>query len=148
MLTLPLIHPPLLDVLSRAGHGSKILLADGNYPHSTGAAPHVPRVYLNLVPGLLDVDAVLAAIVTSIPIEAAAVMVPADGSDVPAHQGYRATLGKGVEWSTLGRFEFYETSRGPDLAVLVATADQRIYANLLLTVGVRMPEEPTAPASR
>jgi L-fucose mutarotase len=40
----------------------------------------------------------------------------------------------------LGRFQFYDMARGPDLALAVATGEQRIYANLLLTIGVVMPE--------
>ena len=38
MLTLPMIRPPLLGALTRAGHGSTILIADGNYPNETGSA--------------------------------------------------------------------------------------------------------------
>lgn len=32
MLKTTCIHPEIMDVLSRCGHGSKILIADGNYP--------------------------------------------------------------------------------------------------------------------
>jgi uncharacterized membrane protein YqgA involved in biofilm formation len=39
----------------------------------------------------------------------------------------------------LGRFEFYDMARGPDLVLAIATGEQRIYANLLLTIGVVMP---------
>ena len=35
----------------------------------------------------------------------------------------------------LDRFGFYATCREPDLAVRVATGDDRFYANILLTVG-------------
>ena len=35
----------------------------------------------------------------------------------------------------LDRFDFYATCREPDLAVCVATGDDRLYANILLTVG-------------
>ena len=31
-------------------------------------------------------------------------------------------------------------ARGPDLALAIATGEQRIYANVLLTIGVVMPE--------
>ena len=37
------------------------------------------------------------------------------------------------------RFAFYDACRSTDLAVLVATGEDRIYANLLLTVGVVSP---------
>jgi len=135
----PLTHPGLVHVLASAGHGAQVLLADGNYPHSTGAPAGVPRIHLNLAPGLLGVDQVLEVLRAAVPIEAAAVMTPGGGESVPAHQGYRAQLGEAVAWRELGRFEFYEACRGPDLAAVVATGDQRLYANLLLTLGVREP---------
>lgn len=136
MLLGPLTHPGLVGALAAAGHGSQVLLADGNYPHSTGAPPSVPRVHLNLRPGLLDVDQVLEVLLAAVPVEAAAVMTPGEGREVPAHTGYRAMLGD-VDWRELGRLQFYDACRGPDLALVVATGDQRLYANLLLTLGVR-----------
>jgi L-fucose mutarotase len=50
-------------------------------------------------------------------------------------------LGADVPVAIMERFAFYEECRGNDLALLVATGEDRIYANLLLTVGV-------APASQ
>jgi L-fucose mutarotase/ribose pyranase (RbsD/FucU family) len=47
----------------------------------------------------------------------------------------RASLGGSVPLRRLGRLEFYATCREPDLAVCVATGDNRLYANILLTVG-------------
>lgn len=138
MLLTTLIHPPLLAALGRAGHGSKILISDGNFPHGTGAARDAERIYLNLTPGVLDVDQVLAALVTAIPVEAAEVMTPPDGAEVPAINGYRARL-PGVPFVLHQRQAFYDAARHPDIAVVVATADQRVYANLLLTIGVRNP---------
>jgi L-fucose mutarotase len=38
------------------------------------------------------------------------------------------------------RFAFYELARGRDVALAVATGDQRLYANLLLTIGVVGPD--------
>lgn len=134
-----LIHPQLLSALGKAGHGSKILLSDGNFPHGTGAAASATRVYLNLAPGLLSVDQVLAALITAVPIEAAETMTPPDGAEPPAISGYRRALG-GVPFSEHDRGAFYEAARHPDVAIVVATGDQRIYANLLLTIGVRQPE--------
>ena len=39
MLKSKLIHPQILGTLGTAGHGSGILIADGNYPFSTRANP-------------------------------------------------------------------------------------------------------------
>jgi L-fucose mutarotase len=135
VLTLPVTHPVLLGSLSRAGHGSTVLIADGNYPHETGASPAARRVYLNFSPGLLTVSQVLGPLTRILPIERACVMAPADGGGLPLFAEYRETLGRPLEM--LERYAFYDRARERDLAVLIATADQRHYANLLLTVGVR-----------
>jgi L-fucose mutarotase len=145
VLRYELLHPGLIGALAAAGHGSRILLADANYPHATGARPGAERVHLNLRPGLLSVDQVLEVLLDAVPVESAAVMVPggvtgdvvAAGQEIPAHAGYRRTLGDGVAWQELDRFAFYDAARSDDVALLVATGDQRVYANLLLTLGVR-----------
>jgi len=138
MLKGPLTHPALIGALAAAGHGSKVLIADGNYPHSTGARDGAVRIHLNLRPGLPTADDVLDVLARTIPIEAAAVMVPGGGEKVPAHEGFRLALAKGVAWTELGRFEFYETCRTNDVAIVIATGEQRVYANILLTVGVQV----------
>ena len=139
MLRFPLTHPPLLAALGAAGHGSTVLIADANYPHSTGISPGAQLVHLNLRPGLLQVDQVLEPVLAAIPVESATVMQPADGS-VPAVFGrYRELLGEDVQISGLERMAFYAACREPSLAVCVATGDERLYANLLLTIGVVHP---------
>jgi L-fucose mutarotase len=40
----------------------------------------------------------------------------------------------------MGRFEFYDAARGPNVALVIATGEQRIYANILLTLGVVPPD--------
>jgi L-fuconate dehydratase len=62
MLTTTLIHPQILAALASAGHGSQVLVADGNYPFSTGAPAGAEWVFLNLAPGLLDVTQVLSGL--------------------------------------------------------------------------------------
>jgi L-fucose mutarotase len=136
MLRYPLIHPPLLAVLGAAGHGSKILLADAHFPHSTGKQPTTPLIHLNLRPGLLSVDDILEVVLTAIAIEAADVMATGDGSLPPVAESYAAMIGGGISIGSLERFAFYEACRGADVAAIVATGDQRLYANLLLTIGV------------
>jgi len=135
MLKTDLIHPQLLAALGRAGHGSKIMLSDGNFPHGTGANPAAERIYLNVAPGLLRVDQVLAPLLATVPVEAAEVMASPDG-EVEAVAGYRAML-PGVPFTTHERLEFYAAARASDVAIVIATGDQRVFANLLLTIGVR-----------
>ncbi|WP_448073222.1 RbsD/FucU family protein [Georgenia yuyongxinii] len=141
MLHGTLIHPQLIGALAAAGHGSTVLITDGNYPVATGARPEAERVFLNLAPGTLTVTQVLEPLRRAVPIELATVMVPEDGAPVEAHEDFRATLGDDVPWRSVGRFEFYDLCREQDLAVVVATGDQRLYANVLLTIGVRGPND-------
>jgi hypothetical protein len=61
MLKGQLLHPQILSALGASGHGSGILIADGNYPFNTRANPDAERVYLNLAPGLLTVTERLMA---------------------------------------------------------------------------------------
>ncbi|SFE22177.1 L-fucose mutarotase [Actinacidiphila alni] len=144
MLRYGLTHPTMLAALAAAGHGSRVLISDGHYPHTTGAHPAAERVYLNLSPDRLLVTEVLAALTDAIPIEAAAVMTPP--SDVSAGSATAAepeifaefrTALPGITLDGLDRFAFYDAARGPDTALVVATGDRRTYANLLLTIGVR-----------
>ena len=135
MLTLPLIHPPLVHALALAGHGAKMLIADGNFPYATVRHPMAELVHLNLAPGLLTVDQVLTPVLSAVTIEAAQIMGPDDGSEVPAHRAYRAAV-PGVSFDRVGRWDFYDIVRSQDVGLIVATGDQRQYANLLLTIGL------------
>ncbi len=139
MLKSNLLHPEILRALGGAGHGSKVLVADGNYPFGTGGPAEATRVYLNLAPGVLDVVQVLRALAGAVPIEAAEVMVPEKGSEPAIFAEFRSVLGKGVPLQTLGRFQFYDAARDRNTTLVVATGEQRIYANILLTIGVVPP---------
>ncbi len=135
MLRTELLHPQILQALASAGHGSKVLVADSNYPFSTGAHPAATRVYLNLAPGKLTVPDVLEVLVKAIPIEAAHAIAPDAGPEPPIFQDYRRIL-PDVEIQTLGRFPFYEAARSADTALVIATGEQRTWACILLTIGV------------
>ena len=41
-----------------------------------------------------------------------------------------------IELQRIERFDFYELASSPDVCLTIATGEQRIYSNLLLTVGV------------
>jgi L-fucose mutarotase len=139
VLRFPLIHPPLLAALGAAGHGGRVLLADANYSHSTNVSPAATLVHLNLRPGLVTVDQVLEPLLAAVPVEAATVMRPDDGSTPAVFARYRELLGEDLPLQALGRMEFYAECRKPDLAVCVATGDDRLYANVLLTIGYITP---------
>ena len=139
MLKTRLLHPEMLSALGGAGHGAKVLIADGNFPFGTGANPNAQRVYLNLAPGMVKVTDVLRVLADAIPLEAAEVMQPAMGGEPPIFDEFRALLPKEIALKPLGRFEFYDAARQSDTALVIATREERIYANLLLTIGVVMP---------
>jgi L-fucose mutarotase len=139
MLRFPLIHPPLLAALGAAGHGARVLIADANYSHSTNVGSRATVVYLNVRAGLVTVDQVLEPVLAAVPVEAVTVMRPDDGSTPAVWARYRELLGPEVELESLGRLDFYAACREPDLAVCVATGDDRLYANVLLTVGYIRP---------
>ena len=135
MLKTTLLHPQILGALGRLGHGSKILIADGNYPFRTGANPAAEYVYLNLAPGLVSGTDVLKSLVTAIPVESAHVMNPHDGSTPTIFPEYEALL-PGLTLERVERFPFYDLARTTDVGLVIATAEERIYANLMLTIGV------------
>jgi L-fucose mutarotase len=137
MLTTRLLHPTILKVLAASGHGGKVLIADGNYPFITRANPDAERVYLNLVPGVLTVTEVLEAILTVIPVEAAHVMLTDDGTEPDVYADFRQMLT--VDLQPMERYDFYEFAHDRDLALVVATAEQRLFANIILTIGVVPP---------
>ena len=139
MLRFPLLHPPLLAALGAAGHGGRVLLADANYSHSTNVSPAATLIHLNLRPGLVTVDQVLEPVLAAVPVESVAVMRPDDGSTPAVFARYREMLGDDLPLQPLGRMDFYAQCREPDLAVCVATGDNRLYANVLLTIGYVAP---------
>ena len=137
MINTEIIHPEILKALAGAGHGSTVLIADGNYPVSTGAPSEAPRVYLNLAPGLLGIPDVLKHVAAAVPIEAAAAIVPDDGSEPSIFPQYRELLPSGLEIGKIKRFDFYDAVNKPSLALVIATGEKRTYACILLTIGVR-----------
>jgi L-fucose mutarotase len=139
MLKYQLLHPEILAALGSAGHGSKVLIADGNYPFSTRANPNARRAYLNLAPGLVTVTDVLRVILGAIPVEAAEVMGPDTGEEPSIFADFRQILPSDLPLKLLGRFEFYDAARDSDTTLVIATCEQRIYANILLTVGALPP---------
>jgi L-fucose mutarotase len=134
MLRGKLLHPEILAALAGAGHGATILVADANYPFSTNSQPDAMVVYLNLAPGIVTVPQVVQCILDVCPIESVAINVPASGEESEVAEEVRQILG-GVTVTALGRFEFYEAVRTPDLCLVVATGDTRIYSCALLTIG-------------
>ena len=146
MLNGPLLQPDILAALARAGHGARVLIADGNYPASTTLGPNAQLVSLNLTPGVVSATQVLTALAGQVEFERACVMDYARSGDYaleadpPIWAEFRSALqaaGAQLELETVERHAFYAAAAEPDVALVIATAETAIYANLLLTIGVR-----------
>src|SRR5213075_1578851 len=98
MLKHQLIHPKINEVLGRAGHHARILIADGNYPASTKKGPNAELVCMNLMPCVVNCSQVLEAILSAIPIDAVNTMMYtkddayALDADPPVWDDYRAVI--------------------------------------------------------
>lgn len=127
------IHPDIIKALAYCGHGSKILLADANYPLAEKSGD-CPKVYLGLRRGLPTVTQVLETLQTAVNIERAQVMVPEEGPEPEIFSQFRSLLK--MELDGLGRQEFYHVCMAPGaLALAVSTGEGRTFANILITVG-------------
>ena len=146
MLKTTLLHPEILRVLAQAGHHARILIADGNYPASTKRGPQAVVVSLNLAPGIVTVTQVLRTLLTAIPIDHVNTM-GIDAADSYARQGdppvwddYRAVLREAqlpLELVPVIKWDFYKQVESADHVLTIQTADQALWANVLLSVGVR-----------
>lgn len=150
MLKHTLLHPEINRILGRAGHHSQVLIADGNYPAYNTLGPHAELVCLNLAPGIVTCCQVLEALLTAVPVEAANTMgIPADDpyalqGDPPVWAEYRRILqaaGCPVELQPIPKWEFYDAVASRNHVLTIQTGDQALWANLLLTIGVRRPGE-------
>ena len=146
MLKTSLTHPEILRVLARAGHHSKILIADGNYPASTKRGPNAEVISLNLAPGVVTVVQVLRALLTAVPIDHVNTMgIPPDDpyaqhGEPPVWAEYRAALvaaGANLKLEPILKWDFYKQVESPDHVLTIQTADQSLWANVLLTMGCR-----------
>jgi L-fucose mutarotase len=130
-----LIHPQILEALGSAGHGSLVLISDGNYPHLTAPNPNARRVYLNLRRGVVSVEEILSSLLPAMPVERVAVMDSGSGEMPEIQKHLLSKFGPETEVAHLSRFDFYEATRSPDLALVIASGDEHWWANLLLTIG-------------
>jgi len=148
MLKHKLLHPEILGALAAAGHNSRILIADGNYPFSTTLGPRAVPVYLNLSPGVVSATQALEAVASAVPIQGAAVMLPAKigpyalKKEPEIWKDFISILKQAGSETKLEKMEipgFYAAAAGPDVAVTIATGEQRWYANILLSIGAVKP---------
>src|SRR5450432_2381905 len=117
MLKHRLIHPKINDIIGRAGHHGRILIADGNYPASSKKGPNAELVCLNLMPGVVTCTQVLEAILSAVPIDAVnTMMYEADDpytlqGDPPVWNEYREVLersGTNLKLEPIKKWDFYD----------------------------------------
>ena len=88
----------------------------------------------------MTVTEVLTAMAATVPLEAAAVMQPDDAPE-PCSVSTGSCCPPVIPVEVVERMAFYELTRRPDVHLAVATGDQRLYANLLLTIGYIVPTD-------
>ena len=146
MLKHELIHPRINEVLGRAGHHAKILIADGNYPASSKKGPNAEVVSLNLSPGIVTVAQCLRAVLSAIPIDVVNTMgIPAEDpyakfGEPPAWAEFRRIIkeaGLNAEMQPILKWDFYKAVESSDHVLTIQTGDQALWANVLLSVGCR-----------
>lgn len=147
MLKHQLIHPEINAIIGAAGHHARILIADGNYPASSKIGPNAQLVHLNLMPGVLTCNQVLQAVLSAVPVEAVNTMMYettgqyALSEDPPVWADYRKTMEAAcvdLPLEPIEKWAFYDAVTTEDHVLTIQTADQQRFANVLLTIGVRM----------
>lgn len=146
MLKHQLIHPKINEVLARAGHHAKILIADGHYPASTKRGPNAELVCLNLSPGIVTASQVLRAVLSAVPVDHVNTMgIPADDpyarkGEPPVWNEFRQLVKAArlkLKLEPISKWDFYTAVESPDHVLTIQTGDQALWANVLLTMGCR-----------
>ncbi|PYJ96283.1 MAG: transporter [Verrucomicrobia bacterium] len=146
MLKHRLIHPKINEVLARAGHHAKILIADGHYPASTKRGPNAELVCLNLSPGIVTASQVLRAVLSAVPVDHVNTMgIPADDpyarkGEPPVWNEFRKVVKAArlkLKLEPISKWDFYTAVESPDHVLTIQTGDQALWANVLLTMGCR-----------
>jgi L-fucose mutarotase len=131
----PLLTPELLLRLAEMGHGDEIVIADANFT-ATRLATRCPVVHL---PGA-SVEQVVQAVLTLLPLEAAAYMQVQGRPAGWCSAQQRAVLamlrreGHATAATPVERFAFYERARAAHAIVL--TGERQPYGNFLFSKGV------------
>jgi L-fucose mutarotase len=134
----PLLSPDLLMILRAMGHGDEIVIADANYPALSNA-----RRLVRLDGA--DTTQALAATLSVLPLDsfvenpAHCMQVVGKPDEIPPAVADFQTVvdrlaGFPEKIGMLERFAFYERAR--TAFATVATAERRLYGNIILTKGV------------
>ena len=147
MLKSRLIHPRISAILAEAGHHANILIADGHYPASTKKGPNAEVVSLNLMPGVVTCAQALEAVLSAVPVDSVRTMQPESegpyviADDPPVWAEYRQVLrdvGIAFDLKPVEKWQFYDAVMSADHVLTIQTGDMQRFANILLSIGVRM----------
>jgi len=136
MLKTACINPDLIGLLAQCGHGDKVLIADGNYPLDSNTGDATAKIYLGLTHGTPSVIQVLEVLGKTIAIENAEVMVPETGDDPEIFSDFINLLPDIIKLDKLSRYQFYDACKKDNVKLAISTGEQRIFANILITIGV------------
>jgi L-fucose mutarotase len=139
-----LLHPDILEAIARNGHGAKVLITDLNYPVATCTPPGAVRVFLNLYTDCISVSEVLRVLHAAMPVESAIAQELADGAPQPFHEEYQSILGGSVPFSKLQKEHFYQHANSQDNCLTIVTGDTQRGANIVLVMGLKGRNRPTA----
>ncbi|CAN1554406.1 FucU Fucose dissimilation pathway protein FucU [Rhabdaerophilaceae bacterium] len=141
----PLLSPDLLHLLGSMGHGDDLAIVDANHPAETVAAATITGTLIRL-PGL-SVDAVLAAVLSVLPVDDFAddpirfMQVVGHPEAVPEAVAAMQRVARGAGFSggfaTLERFDFYNAAKAG--FGVVQCGELRLYGNVLIRKGVVAP---------
>jgi len=146
MLKHTLIHPEINAILGRAGHHSKVLIADGNYPAATKKGPCATVISMNLMPGCITVAQALRAVLSAVPVDEIHTMgIPADDpyakfGEPPVWSEFRTVVaesGLTLALHPILKWDFYRAVESSDHVLTIQTGDQALWANVLLSLGCR-----------
>ncbi|MBJ3816492.1 RbsD/FucU transporter [Shimwellia pseudoproteus] len=134
MIKTELIHPALIGALAKCGHKTQVLIADSNYAVVTNAPRQAEVVYLNLSPGVLPAPLILEKLLSCINVEQATMMACPAGFTNTVVAEYQQLLPAGCPLVYLPREGFYCQVKSEQTLLVIASGEQRRFANLLLTV--------------
>lgn len=134
MLTTELINPQIISALAKCGHGDKILILDANYP-IVSKSGNAEKIYLALSRDCPTATKVLEVLKTVINFEKMELMVPDDGPEPAIFAEYKEILPE-CDIEEHSRYEFYDACCEDNVKVAILSGESRVYANILLTIGV------------
>jgi L-fucose mutarotase len=139
-----ILSPELLATLMAMGHGDQLVIADRNFP-SASLARRLLRADGHGIPPLLEAILRFFPLDTYLPKAVTLMAVaPGDTSQPDICEEYRRIIKckdpSFGDFELVERFAFYERARSA--YAILATGEQALYANIILTKGIVMPELP------